>query len=71
MNEYQQEDDRQDAEWEMAQERQKKRAMRIWRDEKAEDQVSYYEQYLARRKLVKEFNEWLVNEINADYPEEG
>jgi hypothetical protein len=34
------------------------------------DQSAYYDSFLERQGIYKEFKEWLVDEINDDYPED-
>lgn len=63
-------DDRIDAEWEAAILRKEKRAKDIWRDTKPSDREDYYLLFLQREGLTEHFREWMMTEINADYPED-
>ena len=71
---YDNEDDKYDAiqegKWEIAQERRKERAMRIWNDTYGLNQSDYYRDFLEQHGIYKQFNEWLVYTLNDEYPEE-
>jgi hypothetical protein len=59
-----------DCQMDMQREQRQERAMRIWRATYNVDQSAYYDAFLERQGIYKEFKEWLVDEINDDYPED-